>query len=285
MQRLVQTLMLFLILLFVAAPAFSANITIWDKNGTDPGSGFNGEDNETEPGMVLSQAWDLEGFLFENNNLSMVGGFNFKDGYRSSDSSPLYTSGDIFISTDALGPVYGKVQPGDLPNPQINLQEDVLNTYRYNYVLDLDFSDPSMADPITFDYKVYEIDEGTVLKTAKYDVNEGSSPWQYDNLSGPNQDVNPDVPIASGKFAYSFSTGDTADFTGMDGNEVHYTLTGFDLSFLGAGVDFYSHFTMGCGNDNLMGQGTTSPVPEPATMVLLGSGLVGLALYRRRMKK
>jgi hypothetical protein len=39
---------------------------------------------------------------------------------------------------------------------------------------------------------------------------------------------------------------------------------------------------MGCGNDNLMGRGTTAPVPEPATMLLFGSGIFGLAALRRR---
>jgi hypothetical protein len=44
------------------------------------------------------------------------------------------------------------------------------------------------------------------------------------------------------------------------------------------------HWTMACGNDVVEGGGT--PVPEPATMLLLGSGLIGLAGYgRRRFKK
>ena len=56
---------------------------------------------------------------------------------------------------------------------------------------------------------------------------------------------------------------------------LHNALT-VDISFLGPSTSFTAHFTQGCGNDNLIGYGTSAPVPEPATMVLFGIGLIGL---------
>ena len=251
MKRLVQVLMLFLVLLFVAAPAFSANITIGDGSyrGTRVGEGQGRENNETEPGMTNSQIWDLEGFFFSNNSLSVVGGYNFLDGQYSGWVQQNFMSGDIFISTSAPDPT------GSAP-------------YGYDYVLDLDFSTP--AD---LTYSVYALSTTSALINPYFTQNGNSSPWQY---------THGDELAITGYDGLSFNFSEVTSGSEFDifGSGTHYALTGFDLSFLDHDTEFYSHFTMECGNDNLMGQGTV--VPEPTTMILLGSGLVGLALYRRK---
>lgn len=71
--------------------------------------------------------------------------------------------------------------------------------------------------------------------------------------------------------------------------ETIYSLEGiFNLSDLGLG-EFYGqsaiiHWTMSCGND-LLEHNESAPVPEPATLFLLGTGMIGIAGLKRKMKK
>lgn len=67
-----------------------------------------------------------------------------------------------------------------------------------------------------------------------------------------------------------------------DGRSLTFGFKTGDLDWMGA-VGF--HWTMQCGNDTIEGGISAAPVPEPATMFLLGTGLVGLAGFRRRLGK
>ena len=251
------TFVILMVSLIVAPFATAGNITIWDKMGS--GSGWNGvqEDQEVEPGNLSTQAWDLEGFFLNNRQLTMIGGFDFKNGVTYSNYT--YKSGDIFIDTNGDA-VYGPGTPGS-NNSEANLN----NKFGYEYVLDLDFS--------TMKYTVYNLTSPVMLTTVIYPqpTNVGSNPWKYYSGGTPVPGY-VDLP-----FLYYGTLSDSA--TGFSGG-THYGLT-VDLGFLNPGTTFTSHFTIECGNDDLMGQGTI-PTPEPGTMILLGSGLVGLAGWGRK---
>ncbi len=207
------------------------------------------EDQEVEPGDQPGQQWDLEGFFLDGTKLTMVGGYDFDSGCDG------VMSGDIFLDVDGDAQYGADIQGSGSGNAV------VANTFGYDYALALDFTANTFA--------VWGLSGSSTL-AVYYGVNSSSNPWRY-NDGGT-------LLVSSLQLTYVDGLTDS-EVAGLQGGD-HHAVT-VDLSFLGAGQDFTAHFTMECGNDNLMGRGTT-PVPEPGTMALLGTGLLGLAGVVRR---
>ena len=263
MDRWLKLLVLtFLVLFLCVGNAMSMNITIYDENGYS-GSGQGGEDNETEPGMVNTQIWDLEAFLLDGTTLTMVGGYNFETGEVGNGHT--FKSGDIFIGRNVLyGADAAIASDGSVANSEMK------NVFGYEYAIDFNFT------PNTDTYTVYKIDDSTDLKTSYY--------YNYGPNDYANQASNP-VALYDPSKLTELDSGELDFGTNSDGKYYLSVNLGFLLDEGFAGEEFYTHFTMECGNDNFMGKGV-APVPEPATMLLLGTGLIGLAgASRKKFKK
>lgn len=231
------------------------------------GSGLGNEDREVEPGMAHGQKWDMEGFFLNGSDLTMVGGYDLWDGQAvsnsgGSDEDGIFSSGDLFISIGK--PLYGT---GDIADGSSNGNFTETNKYGYDYVFDVDWD--------TGAWDLYSIDDTATVVTSYYKQNHPSNPWQFE--ASRTDDL-----IGSGTLGYEDETFTDAE-TGKTGG-THYAAL-FDLSAiyseLSGDETLYAHFTMECGNDNLMGSWTVS-VPEPSTLALLGLGAFGIVFSRRK---
>jgi hypothetical protein len=268
-------------LLFVSsafANPFGTNITISDKNYAGNGWYSNREDQETEnnPNTVTSQQWDLEGMFLSGSELTLVGGFDFKNGVYWAADRHLYKTGDIFIDINgdakygtAANGNSGATTYGNGPHAAT-----MANSFGWDYVLDLNFT--------TMTYNVVSLSAQSIV-TRVMDV-ASSNPWTYSSggtaLSGyQNQSMTYTAGLTNASTGFQ---GDSTNTTGYStGSNQHYALQ-VDLSFL-AGQTATFHYTMECGNDNLMGQ---AHVPEFGSSVLLfGAALLGLAGVRRKLAR
>ncbi len=270
-----KTAVLVMLALLASAPGWAAftlgtDITVWDGLGAKPVSGH-GEDNETEPGTVQGQEWDLEGFFLTSDNvLQLVGGYNFYGGIMYGND--LIMPGDLFIDVDGL---FGSRDHGSHMGYEYAVSwVNVANTVGNN--------SPEKAT-------VYKLGRGVELLSVT-DITD-SDPWKLGD-SG----VKPGRVDVQNSVTYTPDVRSLDEVSLWNGRGVH-NIVEFDLNWLIDDMkdeewwtgEINVHYTYQCGNDLIKGSGSLvlpdDPgvvIPEPASITLMGLGIAAVAVSRLR---
>jgi len=192
-----------------------------------------------------------DGFAVSGLTATQAGGMTtviltgpyFATGYATG-SSPYGNIGDLYISTSGW-----KVN-----SPANNARADTFAANEgWNYVVSVGQVKVYHLDP---SFNINDIDSGSEGHWSQYKTGQAYQ-GGYDGSPLPG--------VASRQLNSTLGDLSYLSFTFPDLGNVD------EMGF---------HWTMACGNDVVEGGGT--PIPEPATMLLLGSGLIGLAGYGRK---